>query len=88
MISGPIRQTWHSDGNRNSTKSVEQYQFAQTNPNAFNLQWLKTYAAYYIVTLLYNVFLISLYVVMACGTHSPCLTRGGHNITNRFEFIF
>ena len=88
MISGPVQQTWHSDGNRNSEKSVEHLKFSET-PQSYAIPWwLKSYAIYYIVSLLYNAFLISLYIVMSCAAHSPCLTRGGSNITDRFEFVF
>ena len=63
MISGPIQQTWHSDGNRNSTKGVERLDFGETQKNSYFFSCLKTYAAYYLISLLYNAFLISFYVV-------------------------
>ena len=88
MISGPIQQTWHSDGNRNSSKCVERLRFSEEPRYSISLPALNTYAAYYLVTLLYNAMLISLYVVQAFGEHPACLTKGGNNITSRFEFAF
>ena len=88
MISGPIQQTWHSDGNRNSSKCVERLRFSEEPRYTISLPQLNTYAAYYLVTLLFNAMLISLYVVQAFGEHPACLTRGGNNITARFEFAF
>ena len=77
MISGPIQHTWHSDGNRHSTKGVERLDFGESSRNTLDFSWLRTYAAYYIISLLYNAFIISFYVVQAFGEHNPCLTRGG-----------
>ena len=88
MISGPIQQTWHSDGNRNSSKCVERLRFSEEPRHTISIPALNTYAAYYLVSLLYNAMLISLYVVQAFGEHPACLTRGGNNITTRFEFAF
>ena len=45
---------------------------------------VRTYTCYYIMSLLYNVMLIALYVVQTFTSHQPCLTRHGHNITNGF----
>lgn len=81
MIDGPIQQTWYSDGNRNSSKCVQQLRFSEEPRHTISLPALNTYAAYYLMTLLYNAMLISLYVVQAFGEHPACLTKGGNNIT-------
>ena len=46
------------------------------------------YALEYIITLFWNVILLSLYTVMVFAVHTPCLTNTGHNITDSFEIAF
>ena len=43
---------------------------------------------YYFFNLAFNVLLLAFYAVMVVTPHYPCLTRGGHNITDRFQIAF
>ena len=49
---------------------------------------LRTYACYYLISLIYNAGLLSFYAVQTFAIHHPCLTKGGKNITNSFENAF
>ena len=46
------------------------------------------YTARYIVTLLWSVILLALYMVQVFADHHPCLTKTGHDITPSFAFAF
>lgn len=46
------------------------------------------YCTYYVSQVLANAILLSAYIVQACYSHHPCLTKSGQNITLRFELSF
>ena len=47
-----------------------------------------SYLSYFIVILLFNLLLLSLYVVEVSTEHHACKTRNGRNITTKYEFVF
>ena len=68
----------------NSSRQIErQYGLCQRVSNRF-----KTYACYYMFSLIYNAAMLAFYVVQTFASHHPCLTKLGHNITDYFDNVF
>ena len=47
-----------------------------------------SYLIYFTATLLFNMAILSIYVMQVFTEHHHCATRSGRNITEKFEFAF
>ena len=49
---------------------------------------IMNYIGYFIVSLLYNIILLALYIVQASINHPDCISTGGVNVTNKYQASF
>ena len=59
------------DFDQNETTKPRDSTYPENGEEAFTL---RSYSAYYICSLLFNVLLTALYVVQVFSNHTPCLT--------------
>ena len=64
-----------------SPKSLSKLDLTKDTWSCIWSSTIRTYTCYYILSLLFNVMLIALYIVQTFTSHQPCLTKHGHNIT-------
>ena len=70
------------DGKNATHHSMLNYEFVSTRASYINTEVpVMSYIGYYVVSLLYNAFLLALYVVAVFSHHHDCLTKSGTNIT-------
>ena len=61
---------------------------SETEQGANTFSWIMSYLFYFIVILLFNMVLLSFYVMEVFAEHHACKTRSGRNITEKYEFVF
>ena len=87
--SGASESSWRTSESSYTSKTLSQtgYYGSEHKHSCF---WrvVLNQRCYYLVGLLLNALLLSLYTVMAFTSHVPCLGPRGSNVTKGFEFCF
>ena len=61
---------------------------SETEQGVNTFSWIMSYLFYFIGILLLNMLLLSFYVMEVSTDHRACKTRGGRNITTKYELLF